>query len=296
MNSSTVIVHGATGTQGAAIVRGLLSAGHRVRGIVRDTSTSRLHPDAEPVRADLLDAGSLAAVYRGVDAVIVQLPLVFAADPAIRQARAALAGLREAGVRQAIFNAGSVVPREAVGVPFVDARVLVSAELSRSAGVATVVAPAHTYMENLSAPWSSPLVRAGEVAYPLPRELPVPWVALDDLGAAVAALITSKAPPPLQIVAGPRTLTGDEVAAELTAALGHSVRWNSITPAAYERMLAPHLGAEAAEGIAGAYTPPPPGTPPSPGPDPAVVTPGATTVRDWAARQDWPAHVGAVEA
>lgn len=290
MKKQTVIVHGATGEQGAAIVRGLLNAGHRVRGIVRRVSGSRLHPDAEPVQANLLEPGSLAAAYSGADAVIVQLPLVFAPEPAIRQAEAVLAGLRDAGVQRAVFNTGAMLPTAPVGVPFVDARVLVSAELRHSVEIATVVGPARTYMDNLAAPWSAPLVRAGEVAYPLPRDLPVPWVALDDLGTAVAALITSTAPPPFQIVAGPQDLTGDQVAAELAAALGHPVRWNAITPAAYQEMLAPHLGAEVAQGVAAAYTPPPPGTPPPPQPDPSVMTTGATTLLDWAARQTWPAY------
>ncbi|TQM28649.1 NAD(P)H-binding protein [Nocardia bhagyanarayanae] len=285
MNSSTVIVHGATGTQGAAIVRGLLAAGHRVRGVVR-TAPAALHPDAEPVRADLLEPGSLAAAYTGADAVIVQLPLVFT-DHAVRQAEAVLAGLRKAGVERVVFNTGTVLPPGPIGVPFVDARVLLSAELIQGVEAATVVAPARQYMENLVAPWSAPLVRAGEVAYPLPRELPVPWVALDDLGSTVADLITATTPPPLRIVAGPQALTGDEVAAELSAVLGHPVRWNSISPEAYRAMLAPHLGAEAAEGIAGVYTPPPPGAPTPPEPDPSVLVTGTTSLRDWAARQDW---------
>ncbi|MEV6324329.1 hypothetical protein AB0M45_24545 [Nocardia sp. NPDC051787] len=59
---------------------------------------------------------------------------------------------------------------------------LVSAELPRSVEAATVDGPARTYMENLAAPWSAPLVRARQVAYPLPGDLPVPCVALDDLG------------------------------------------------------------------------------------------------------------------
>lgn len=285
MNTSTVIVHGATGIQGVAIVRGLLSAGHRVRGIVR-TSPAALHPDAEPVHADLLDPESLAAAYAGADAVIVQLPLVFT-DLAVRQSEAVLAGLRKAGVERVVFNTGTVLPPAPIGVPFVDARVLLSAELTRGAEAATVVAPARQYMENLVAPWSAPLVRAGQLAYPLPRELPVPWVALDDLGSTVADLITAAAPPPLRIVAGPQMLTGDEVAAELSTVLGHPVRWNSISPEAYREMLAPHLGAEAAAGVAGVYTPPPPGTPAPPEPDPSALVTGATTLRDWATRQDW---------
>ncbi|MEV0340228.1 NAD(P)H-binding protein [Nocardia sp. NPDC050713] len=285
MNTSTVTVHGSTGTQGAAIVRGLLAAGHRVRGVVR-TSPGVLPPDAEPVQADLLEPDSLAAAYTGAEAVIVQLPLVFT-DLAVRQAEAVLAGLRKAGVERVVFNTGTVLPPAPIGVPFVDARVLLSAELTRGVEAATVVAPARQYMENLVAPWSAPLVRAGELAYPLPRELPVPWVALDDLGSTVADLIVATTPPPLRIVAGPQALTGDEVAAELSAVLGHAVRWNSISPNAYREMLTPHLGAEAAEGIAAVYTPPPPGAPTPPEPDPSVLETGATELRDWAARQDW---------
>ncbi|WP_431955871.1 SDR family oxidoreductase [Nocardia lijiangensis] len=285
MSTSTVIVHGATGTQGAAIVRRLLSAGHRVRGVVR-TSPTLLPPDVEPVQADLLEPDSLAAAYEGADAVVVQLPLVFT-DLAVQQAEAMLAGLRKADVERVVFNTGSVMPPVPVGVPFVDARVLLSTELSRGVEAATVVAPARQYMENLVAPWSAPLVRAGQLAYPLPRELPVPWVALDDLGSTVADLITATTPPPLRIVAGPQALTGDEVAAELGAVLGRPVRWNSISPNTYREMLAPHLGAEAAEGIAGVYTPPPPGAPTPPELDPSALETGATTLRDWAARQDW---------
>ncbi|MCP2318899.1 Uncharacterized conserved protein YbjT, contains NAD(P)-binding and DUF2867 domains [Nocardia amikacinitolerans] len=285
MNTSTVIVHGATGIQGAAIVRGLLSAGHRVRGAVH-TSPAALHPDAEPVHADLLDPESLAAAYAGADAVIVQLPLVFT-DLAVQQSDAVLAGLRKAGVERVVFNTGTVLPPAPIGVPFVDARVLLSAELTRGAEAATVVAPARQYMENLVAPWSAPLVRAGELAYPLPRELPVPWVALDDLGSTVTDLITATSPPALRIVAGPQMLTGDEVAAELSTVLGHPVRWNSISPEAYREMLAPHLGAEAAAGVAGVYTPQPPEAPTPPEPDPSALVTGATTLRDWAMRQDW---------
>ncbi|MGK5533988.1 hypothetical protein ACSNOC_25855, partial [Streptomyces sp. URMC 129] len=103
-------------------------------------------------------------------------------------------------------------------------------------------------------------MRAGEVAYPLPADLPLPWVALDDLAAAVAGIVTAPAPPALRIVAGPQALTGEEVAAGLGAVLGREVRWNAVAPAEYEQMLAPHLGPEAAASIAAAYAPPPPGS------------------------------------
>lgn len=167
------------------------------------------------------------------------------------------------------------------------ARALLAAELPGTVEVATVIAPALTYMENLAAPWSAPRVGAGEIAYPLPAELPVPWVALDDLGAVIAELSTAPAPPPLQIVAGPQALTGEQVATELASALGREVRWSTINPGEYEQMLAPRLGADAAAGIAAAYTAPLQDAPPPPAPDAAVVKVGTIALRHWAMRQDW---------
>jgi uncharacterized protein YbjT (DUF2867 family) len=286
MSTSTVVVHGAAGTQGAALARRLLTAGHRVHAVVRRTPARGVHPQATPVVADLLDPDALVDAYLGADAVVVQLPLEFAADAAVAQARSVLAALRKAGVPRAVFNAAAALPAEPVGVPFVDARVLLAAELADAVPLASVVTPASNYMENIAGPWSWPLVRAGELAYPLPASLPNPWVALDDLGDAVVDLLSAPVPPPLQVVAGPQALTGDEAAAELSLALNRPVRWRTVEPAEYERMLAPHLGPEAAAGVAGAYAPPPPGTPPAPAPDPAVVRTGPTTLREWAARQE----------
>ncbi|MEV0202229.1 hypothetical protein [Nonomuraea sp. NPDC050691] len=157
-------------------------------------------PGAAPVLADLSRPDSLAAAYAGAAAVVVQLPLVFAADAAMPQAEAVLDALKTARVPRAVFNAGGPPPAAPIGVPFVDARALLVAELPSVVDVAGVTGPAFTYMENLAAPWSLPRLLTGEIVYPLPAELPVPWLALDDLAAAIAALIAAliadPAPPP----------------------------------------------------------------------------------------------------
>ncbi|ADI11797.1 hypothetical protein SBI_08679 [Streptomyces bingchenggensis BCW-1] len=146
-----------------------------------------------------------------------------------------------------MFNTSGIVATEPVGAPFVDARAVLAAGMLGSVEVATVVAPAFTYMEN-------------------------------------AELIATSSPPPLQIVAGPEVLTGDQVAKEFSAALGREMRWTTIDFREYERMLVPHVGAEVAAGIAAGYAP---GTPLPPAPAPEVVRTGAITLREWAVRQSW---------
>ncbi|KAB2342697.1 SDR family oxidoreductase [Actinomadura rudentiformis] len=285
MKNSWIVVHGASGAQGAPVVRHLLAAGHDVRALTRHGRS--VDPAAQAVPADLLDTDALAGAYRGADGVVVQLPLVFAPDLALAQAESVLRALQSAGVPRVVFNSGTRLPPAPLGVPFVDARVMMATRLAEHVPSATVVAPAITYMENLVAPWSAPKVRAGELAYPLDAEAEVPWVALDDLATTVVDLLGMDSPPGLQVVTGPQALTGEQAAAELSAVLGHQVRWRTIDPAEYERMLAPHLGTEAAAGIAAAYAPPAPGAPPTPEPDPAVLRTGVVTLKEWASRQDW---------
>lgn len=165
MMSLTIAVHGATGTQGSPVVRHLVAAGHRVRAVARHPRA--LPPGVEPAPADLLDVDALTAAYTGVDAVVLQLPLAFD-HTAVAQAETVLSALGKVEVPRVVFNAGGAPPDKPIGVPFVDARALVRTELSTVVASAAVLAPAATYAENLAAPWSAPLVAAGEVRYPLP--------------------------------------------------------------------------------------------------------------------------------
>lgn len=168
---------------------------------------------------------------------------------------------------------GGLPPAEPTGIPFLDAR-------HRIARVATaVVGPAATYLENLAAPWSADrITREGVVAYPVPEQAPLPWVALDDVASAIAAALADPEPRQVQLVAG-APLTGAELAGALAGALGRDIAYRAIDPAEYRELLAPHLGEHAAAGVAGMYAG-------EPGPPPAdevlVAAPG--TVAAWAAR------------
>lgn len=66
-----VLVTGATGLLGGAIVRELLARGHAVRALVRPaTDPSSVGRDVEVARGDVLDAASVRAALAGSDAVV----------------------------------------------------------------------------------------------------------------------------------------------------------------------------------------------------------------------------------
>lgn len=280
MSKQTVAVHGAHGTQGRNIVRALLDAGHAVRALSRRFVEPDNRPSITAVVADLDDPASLERAYRGADAVVVQLPLVFS-PKAETQAANVLEALRRAEIPRAVLNAGAPLPPGPIGVPYVDARISLADHLHEVVDLGSTVGPASPYLDNLAAPWSEPGVLEGAVRYPLPGDVPLPWVCLDDVAALIGHLLVAAEPPRRAIVAGPAALTGHEVAEAIGAAVGRPVRWESITPQAFEALLSPHLGAEAAHGVASSYDGP--FEAPSP-PEPTTIHHGSTTVAQWAAQ------------
>jgi uncharacterized protein YbjT (DUF2867 family) len=277
-NERTVVVHATTGAQGHRVAARAAAAGWTIR---------EAHRQAE-IPVDLDDRDSLVAAYRRADAVVVQLPLVFDAR-ALRYAENIVAAVDRAGVGRVVFNANSPVSPAPIGVPYVDARTLLHRRLG-DVSSSTTISPAGPYMENLSAPGVGTGVLAGTLGYPLPEEAPVPWLAIDDLADAVVSALdtigTSSEHRATQILSGPEALTGSEVARSLTAVLGRSVAWTTITAADFGRLLEPQVGLHAAEGISAFYA-----GPPAPSPPPEMVTHGATTLAEWAARTEWPKEV-----
>jgi uncharacterized protein YbjT (DUF2867 family) len=273
-----IALHGATGLQGAPVAAFLTSVGHTVRPVTRSTG------------ADLADRASLEAAYSGVDAVVLQLPLVYderALDMAGNAARAA----ETAGVRHLVINAGCVLPPTPIGVPFLDARHVAAAA---DVPLVTVLQP-QIYLDNISAPWSATrVVRDGVIAYPLPGDVPVPRVAYADVARAVERALADG-------VAGQFALpgplaTGHEVADMVGAALGRAVRWESISPEAFGEMLRPHGGDHAADGTAAVYRMLSE-APPSPAPDGSAARDAlGWAPRDaaaWAREVRWPLAVAA---
>lgn len=80
---TTILVTGATGTVGSALVPALRARGVTVRAMIRNPG--RPVPGAENVVADLTDAGSITAALDGVDAAFLNSPS--AEDAAVLQMR-----------------------------------------------------------------------------------------------------------------------------------------------------------------------------------------------------------------
>ncbi|MCX4459327.1 SDR family oxidoreductase [Streptomyces sp. NBC_01728] len=141
------LVTGATGYIGGRLVPELLDAGHRVRCLARSPAKLRDYPwvdDAEVVRGDVTDAGSVAEALRGVD-VAYYLVHALGTGHAFEETDRKAAGIfgeqaRAAGVRRIVYLGGLTpagVPRERLS-PHLRSRAEVGDILLKS-GVPTTV-------------------------------------------------------------------------------------------------------------------------------------------------------------
>ena len=202
----TTLIIGATGKQGGATAQALLAADQPIRVLVRDSEAPKARAlaarGAELVRGDLDDHASLVAAASGMTSVFsIPYPDLanLAGDAELTRARNLVSAAELAGVSQFVHT--SVAGAGDFSHPgwqekgrwdrhYWDSKTAIE-EIVRSAGFAswTVLKPA-TFMENLLegsflfGDWRN---NGFVTAYAAQTE--IPWIAVDDIGAAAAAAI-----------------------------------------------------------------------------------------------------------
>jgi uncharacterized protein YbjT (DUF2867 family) len=250
-----VLVYGATGVQGSSIVRQLLQEGYRVRVLVRDPRKAQaLHEaGAEVAVGSFGNLETLIAASKGVNAVVLQLPLEF--SPAVIQyGRNAIDAAKKAGVDLLIFNTSVLVPDAVTNVKALELKREVETYLYQSGLPAIVLRPTF-YMENLAAPWSAPtIVQKRTVAYPMTSNFLASWITVEDLAAFVAqALKYPELSGSVFNVGGPEVLTGEDIAKRFSKYLGHEVSYYPIPLEQFEQQMNAAIGEPVGTEIAALY-------------------------------------------
>ena len=120
-----VVVTGATGRQGRAVARRLLSEGWRVRAITRRPESRRARDlaafGADVVGADMAVRETLSRAFRDAYGVFsVQNPMISGVEGEIQQGRNVADAARESGVRHLVYGSagtGHAAPASAPGSP-----------------------------------------------------------------------------------------------------------------------------------------------------------------------------------
>ncbi|MEU7298140.1 NAD(P)H-binding protein [Streptomyces exfoliatus] len=242
MTQPRILVAGATGRVGGAVVAQLHAAGVPVRALVRGEAD--FPEGVQAVRGDLGDPASLGAALEGVDAVFLVWPFLSAEGAsdvidAIGKRARRVVYLSSAGV-----GSGEEEPGEAITAFHAELERLVEA----SGLEWTALRPTGFASNTLG--WAEEVRTTGAVRAPLAR-LARPLIHEADIAAvAVQALTTDALLGARPLLTGPELVTQERQVALIGEAIGRPVRFDEITLAeAAEKMKAAGYPAELVKAV-----------------------------------------------
>ena len=154
-NTRNVLVAGATGQQGGAVVRALIARGHRVKAISRkpdsDGAKRLAAAGVEVVAGDLNDGASVARAVEGVDTMFLMGNSYEAGTEAeTRQGITVADAAKAAGIGHLIYSSVGDADKK-TGIPHFDSKYLVEKHIAGLGIPYTISAPV-AFMENTVAP------------------------------------------------------------------------------------------------------------------------------------------------
>jgi uncharacterized protein YbjT (DUF2867 family) len=255
-----IAVVGATGAQGGGLARSILAdpgGGFAVRALTRDPAAERARElarlGAEVVRADVDDPASLREAFRGAHGAFCVTFFWAHMDPQreLSEAKALAEAARDAGVRHAIWSTLEDTRR---WVPLSDGRMPTlggrwkvphfdaKGEADRffaEAGVPTTYLLTSFYWDNFIAFGMGPKRGPdGALALALPLGAArLPGIAAEDIGGCAHGVFRrgEEAIGKRIGIAG-EILSGAEMAAAMSRALGEQVRFQDVPPEAYRKL------------------------------------------------------------
>jgi uncharacterized protein YbjT (DUF2867 family) len=183
-----ILVTGATGKQGGAVLRHLQQKGFPLRAFARDPDSPKARAlvgrGTEVVRGDLDDPTSITRALDGVYGVYsVQNWREGGLDGEIRQGKSLIDAARRARVSHLVYSSVAAADR-APEVPHFASKFQLEEHLRRSGVPFTVVRPVF-FMENWLGMREN--ILNGTIQLPLNPETSLQMVAVDDIGACAAA-------------------------------------------------------------------------------------------------------------
>ena len=185
----TVLVTGATGRQGGAVVRHVLPKGWRLRALTRNPQShaaqSLAREGVELVQGDMEDATSLARAAAGVYGIYsVQDFWAVGARREVHQGKNVADAAKKAGVKHFVYSSVGGAERN-TGIPHFDSKWEVEKYI-RSLGLPTTVIRPAAFMEMYHVDQVEIGILKGKLADPIRGDKPYQTIATDDIGAFVA--------------------------------------------------------------------------------------------------------------
>ncbi len=227
-----ILVTGATGRQGGAVLRHLLAAGRRVRALSRNPEGPEARKleeiGAEVAGGEMGDPDSLRAVLNGVRGVFsVQNFWEHGAAEEVREGTNLAQAAKEAGVAHFVYSSVGGAERHS-GLAHFESKWQIEESIRSLQLPSTIFRPVY-FMENLAAPQTANEIDQGVLRMGLEPDVKLQMIAVEDIGRFVARAFDDPGTWLGQAVeiAGD-ALTGPEIGQALSTATERVVRYEQI--------------------------------------------------------------------
>ena len=234
-----VLITGATGDTGRAAVKASITLGLDVRAMVhrKDGRSAALEKlGAEVVEGDLHKIDTILQAMKGIDTAY----LVYPVQPGLISATVYFAqAAKEAGVSAIVNLSQRSASRTSTSNSCQDT--WISEQLLNWSGLAVTHLRPTYFLEWLLYPWQLPLfVEKGIIRLPVGKGRHAP-IGAEDQGRVIAAILKSPAKHAGKTypLFGPFEMDHDQMAAELTVALGRKITFENVSIDEYCRSLGP---------------------------------------------------------
>jgi uncharacterized protein YbjT (DUF2867 family) len=218
-----ILVTGATGTIGSHLVPSLLGLGDHVRVLVRDPDKARaaFGDQVDIVSGDLTDPSSVGVALKGVDSVFLNSPSL---EGFVEMQRPLIDAAAATGIGHLVrLSVAGAAPDSTTS--YGRGHFALDEHLKASPLSWTILQP-NAFLQNLLS--NAETIKAGSI-YASAGDGQVAMIDARDIGEVAASVLTDGSHIGSSLVlTGGEAVTYDDVAAALTAELGHEVRYTDV--------------------------------------------------------------------
>ncbi len=243
-----VLVMGATGRVGRAVVAQLLDAGVPVRALTRRPATAGLPAAVEVVAGDLTLPESLDAGLQGVGAVFLVWTAPLATAPAV------VARLASHARRVVFLSAPFRTPHPFFQQP--NPLAALHAEVERliaATGLASTIIRPGMFASNTRLWWASTIRDGDVVRWPYGAAETAPIDERDIAAVAARALCEDGHTGGDYVLTGPESLSQADQVSAIGAAIGRRIRFDELSPEEFRREMADRMPGPVADMLLAAW-------------------------------------------
>lgn len=217
---NTILVTGASGKLGSAVVAALVEKGINVRAATRQTRKIKWTERVQPVVFDYEDQGLYRAALDKISGVFLIAPPIDFQAPA--KLIPFIDKTKEMGVRHVVFNSALKADSDEQNpLRIIEQHLLKS-------GLECIILRPNFFMENFSTGWTAPMMASGQI-YLAAGDAKTSFISVSDVAGVAAVCFEEKRSGAQYNLTGAEALSYEEAVRMISAVSGRTVTYHPIS-------------------------------------------------------------------